>query len=227
MSLKPITDKDFCASQPVRVAVTGGIGSGKSYVCRRLEAAGHPVFYCDDEAKRIIRTDTHVRCGLTSLVGPDLYSPDGILVKPVLAAYLCGGPRQAARVDAIVHPRVAQAFEVWAAAQAGRHAVVFMECALLFEAGFDRLVHFAAAVTVPPAVRLERLMARDRISEEKARAWMALQLPEEEKCRRAHFLLRNGDGDRRLNADIAAMLAAVACGQAGRLPDMPDSRLSR
>lgn len=219
MSLKPITGNTSCSSQPVRVAVTGGIGSGKSYVCRRLEAAGHPVFYCDDEAKRIIRTDSHVRCELTSLVGPDLYSPDGTLTKPVLAAYLCGGPRQAARVDAIVHPRVAQAFEAWAAAQADDHAVVFMECALLFEAGFDRLVHFAAAVTVPPAVRLERLMARDHISEEKARAWMALQLPEEEKCRRAHFLLCNGGDDRRLDADIAAMLAAVTRGQTGPSPN--------
>lgn len=213
MSLKTFDDKSLpqFPSRPVRVAVTGGIGSGKSHVCRRLEAAGYAVFYCDDEAKRIIRTDPFVRRELTALVGQGLYAPDGTLVKSLLAAYLCGGPQQAARVDAVVHPRVALAFNGWAAARAAAgDRVVFMECALLFESGFDRLVHFTAAVTVSPAVRLRRLMARDGISEEKACAWMALQLPEEEKRRRARFLLCNEGDEARLAADIAAMLAAVA-----------------
>ncbi len=97
-------------SSPLRIGITGGIGSGKSYICRRLEEAGHRVFYCDDEAKRIIRSHPDVRRELTHLVGPELYGTDGTLQKSVLREYLCQGRAHAERVNAIVHPRVAEAY---------------------------------------------------------------------------------------------------------------------
>ena len=102
--------RPLAVSPVMLVGITGGIGSGKSYVCRQLEAAGHPVFYCDDEAKRIIRTDAAVRRELSAVVGSEVYDAGGRLVKSVLAAWLCRGRDYAARVDAIVHPRVAAAF---------------------------------------------------------------------------------------------------------------------
>ena len=188
---------------PLRIAITGGIGSGKSYVCSRLETAGYPVFYCDDEAKRIIRTSPVVREALTSLIGPDVYDRDGHLVKPVLAAYICGSPLQADKVNAIVHPRVADAFREWTMRQSA--PIVFMECALLYESGFDALVDVTALVVVPEDVRLRRVIERDHVTAEKARAWMSLQLPEPEKAARAGFLLHN-DGSGRLDEDIAALL---------------------
>lgn len=92
------------------IGVTGGIGSGKSYICRQIEAAGHPVFYCDDVAKQIIRTDPDVQRELTAIVGDGIYDAEGKLVKSVLAAYLCRGRQYSAQVDAVVHPRVAKAF---------------------------------------------------------------------------------------------------------------------
>ena len=123
---------------PVRIAITGGIGCGKSYVCHQLETAGYPVFYCDDEAKRIIRTDVEVRKALTELIGQEVYDPDGNLIKSVLASYLCAGKENATRIDGIVHPKVAKAFTDWSTLHTDC-PVVFMECALLFEAGFDKL----------------------------------------------------------------------------------------
>ena len=71
---------------PQRWGITGGIASGKSYVCRRLEAQGAPIFYTDPEAKRIIRTDPQVQKQLRSLVGAEVYDAEGKLVKRVLAA---------------------------------------------------------------------------------------------------------------------------------------------
>lgn len=206
MSSKPTADR---AATVWRTAITGGIGSGKSYVCRRLEAAGHPVFYCDAEAKRIIRTDTAVKQALRALVGNAVYDSGGQLVKAVLAAYICADRAQAARVDAIVHPRVADAFAAWAGAQTATR--VFMECALLFESGFERLVDDVAVVVVPEALRLQRVMARDRVSAEKARAWMKLQLPETEKIARADYCLRN-DSEPHLDEDLAKLLAAQSLG---------------
>lgn len=176
-----------------RIAVTGGIGSGKSYVCRLIEAAGFPVFYCDDEAKRIMRTDAAVRNALTALVGPACYDECGLPVKSELARYICSGPDNAGRVDAIVHPAVGRAFERWADRQPS--GAVFMECALLFESGFDRYADLTVLVSAPFEVRVHRVMERDGITREKALGWMALQMPEEEKARRAGRILCNGDGD--------------------------------
>lgn len=190
-------------SHTLRIAITGGIGSGKSYVCRHIEEAGYPVFYCDDEAKRIIRTHPGVRQALTRLVGEGLYDTEGKLVKTRLAAFLCAGRGQAERVDAIVHPEVARAFNQWAERQSTDR--VFMECALLFEAGFERLVDRVAVVTVPEDLRLRRVMQRDNITEETARKWMALQLPEEEKAQRADFIVHN-DGKHDLNAELAPLI---------------------
>ncbi len=207
---------DLSDIRALRIGITGGIGSGKSYVCSQLEAAGHAVFYCDDEAKRIIRTDEGVKRELSRLVGADVYAPDGQLRKAVLAAYLCRGTDYAERVNRIVHPRVAEAFRQFCLARqtddtnvpqlppsCGKETTpqalaalplrgtVFMECALLFETGFNSLTSLSVLVHVSHTTQLSRLMARDNISREKAEAWIALQLPEEEKLERADRIIVN------------------------------------
>jgi len=186
-----------------RYGITGGIGSGKSHVCRMLEARGLPVFYCDDEAKRLLRTDPALRQALTREVGPALYAgPGGQLVKPVLAAYLCRGRAFAARIDAIVWPRVAEAFRTWCAGQCA--PTLLMECALLFESGFDRLTDRSVLVSAPEETRIARLMRRDGVSRAKAKQWISLQMPEEEKRKRADFVIDNSDG-----ADLPAQIRRI------------------
>lgn len=197
--------------RPHRLAVTGGIGSGKSHICRLLSARGLPVFYCDDEAKRLIRQDSEIRSRLTALIGPEVYDKDGRLVKPVLAAWICGSKAQAAQIDAIVHPRVAEVFDQWVSDHA-EAAVVVMECALLYESGFDRLVDEVVAVSVPEGLRLQRVVDRDGVTTEKARAWMALQLPEAEKLCRADYVVRNDD-DAHLQADLALLYTKLSLTQ--------------
>lgn len=196
---------------PHRLAVTGGIGSGKSHICRLLSARGLPVFYCDDEAKRLIRQDSEIRRRLTALIGPEVYDKDGRLVKPVLAAWICGSKAQAAQIDTIVHPRVAEVFDQWVSDHA-EAAVVVMECALLYESGFDRLVDEVVAVSVPEELRLQRVVDRDGVTTEKARAWMALQLPEAEKLCRADYVVRNDD-DAHLQADLALLYTKLSLTQ--------------
>ena len=75
----------------MKIAITGGIGSGKSYVCRILEKQGIRVYDCDDEAKRLMRTDARLQAGLKKLVGEQVYSAEGVLQKPVLAQFLLAG----------------------------------------------------------------------------------------------------------------------------------------
>ncbi len=178
------------------LAVTGGIGAGKSHVCQILADAGYPVFYADPEAKRIIRTHPEVHRELTALVGSEVYDAEGRLQKSVLAAFLCRGTESSHRVDEIVHPRVAEAWQAFVADQSPLVPLVVMECALLFESGFDRLVDRSLLVECPDEERIRRVMARDSIDRATTLRWMALQMPEAEKRRRASFtLLNDGHAD--------------------------------
>ena len=199
------------------IGITGGIGSGKSYLCQQLETAGFTVFYCDKEAKRIIRHDPEVMNNLRELVGQEVYNAEGQLVKSVLAAFLCKGKNFSRQVDAIVHPRVAEAFHqqmLHMTAQQAEpstsqspvlqgevtldqlkaldpHRTLFMECALLFESGFDILVDASVLVHVSAETQITRLMSRDQISRDKAQAWIDLQLSEAEKLKRASAYIVN------------------------------------
>ena len=183
----------------MKIAITGGIGSGKSYVCRLLEQSGIRIYDCDSAAKRLMRTDPLLQQQLTSLIGPDTYV-DGQLNKAAVASFLLQSKAHAQAIDAIVHPAVAQDFE-----QSGSQ---WMECAILFESGFHRLVDRIVAVTAPQQVRLQRIMDRDHISREKALQWMQQQLPQEEVAQRAHFCIVN-DGTQLLEPQIRHLLQQI------------------
>lgn len=174
----------------IKTAITGGIGSGKSYVCRLLEQHGISIYDCDAAAKRLMRTSPTLRQQLTALIGPDTYTADNgqwRLNKAAVAQYLLQSEAHARAIDAIVHPAVAEDFE-----QSGMQ---WMECAILFESGFDRLVDRIIVVTADEEVRIRRIMTRDNISAEEARQWLSRQLPQEQVVARAHYVIRNNGGD--------------------------------
>ena len=114
----------------ILVGVTGGIGSGKSYLCNILREAGFPVFDTDTAARNEMLENTELRTRLQKLVSPDVFKADGSLNKPVIRKFLHASPENAARFDAEVHPCVRKSWRCWAKKQASR--IVFMECALLY-----------------------------------------------------------------------------------------------
>lgn len=154
----------------MKTAITGGIGSGKSFVCHLLRQHGIDVFDCDSVAKDIIANDTIVRGELESLVGTTL-------TKESLGAFLRASTANAARVNAIVHPRVAEAFV--------QSSMEWMECAILFESGFDRLVDRVVVVTCPEEERIRRIIARDHCTADTAHRWLALQMTDKERLQQA------------------------------------------
>ncbi len=192
------------------VGVTGGIGSGKSYFCRILADMGFPVFDTDTAARREMLENEGLRQRLRKLVSPNVFNSDGSLNKPVIRKYLHSSPQNAARFDAEVHPCVREAWRRWAASRGSR--LVFMECALLYEAGFDNEVDFSVLVSAPEELRVERVMNRDGIPAQTVRKWMSMQLSESEKMRRADFVVNNdGETDMREEARrLVALLAAPA-----------------
>jgi dephospho-CoA kinase len=187
----------------MKVGITGGIGSGKSYVCKRLEAKGFKIYDCDSAAKRLIRTSADIRERLTALIGPDTYI-DGTLNKAAVARFLLLSEENAKAVDAIVHPAVFQDFQ-----QSG---FSWMESAILFESDAYRLVDKSIVVTAPKEIRIQRVMQRDGITREKVLEWMNRQLPQEEVRSRADFEIINDgatDIDKQLNQILKAMQQTI------------------
>ena len=191
----------------MRIGITGGIGSGKSYVCQRLIARGYEVYDCDNAAKRLMRTSPEIRQQLTALIGPDTYlkeSGEFVLNKAAVAKFLLGSESNAQAVDAIVHPAVFRDFEA--------SGMKWMESAILFESGACRLVDKTIVVTAPEEVRIQRVMTRDNISREKVLEWMARQLPQEEVRSRADFeIVNDGEADieKQLNKILRTMKETI------------------
>lgn len=181
-----------------RIAVTGGIGAGKSYVCRLLQHYGIAVYDSDTAAKRLMAESESLRKSLQALVGNDVYK-DNVLQKAVLAQFILNSESNKQAVNNIVHPAVADDFLA-----SGLH---WLESAILFDSGFYHRVSFDAVVvvTAPLAVRLRRIVQRDSISPSRALAWVNKQWPQEELIRRADFQIVN-DGCRNLIPQIEQVL---------------------
>ncbi|MBR3009525.1 MAG: dephospho-CoA kinase [Prevotella sp.] len=166
------------------IAITGGIGSGKSYVCQLLEKHGVKVYDCDAAAKRLMRTSATLRQQLRQLVGPQVYR-GCILQKRVLAEFLLASEANKQAVNEIVHPAVALDFI--------ESDYQWLESAILFDSGFHRRVPFSFVVCVsaPEDVRVQRIMARDGISEAKALEWIHRQMPQEQVEGLSNFVIVN------------------------------------
>lgn len=190
----------------IKIGITGGIGSGKSYVCRLLETRGIPVFSCDDTARLEMTANESLRSELRRLVSPHVYCSDGSLNKPIVRGFLQSSPDNAARLDEVVHPYVRKRWQEWAAAQDSEIAA--MECALLFEAQFDNEVDSTMLVSAACNVRVSRVMKRDGVDAETVKRWMEMQMPEEEKRKRADFIILN-DGTQDLERQIDNVLNEI------------------
>ena len=173
----------------MRIGITGGIGSGKSYVARQLsDQFGIPVYDSDREARRLMVASHDVREALVHLLGEDAYTPDGELCKPVVARYLFASAEHAAKVNAIVHPAVKADFLRWAQVCS---CDVALESAILVEAGFQDVVDCLLVVTAPEELRLQRAMLRDGAGEEQVRRRMAQQAELQTLLQAADYIIVN------------------------------------
>lgn len=185
-----------------RIAITGGIGSGKSYVCKLLADRGVKVYDCDAAAKRIMATDTALQANLNAVVGEEVFI-DGILQKPILAKFLLASETNKQAINDVVHPAVAADFIA--------SNYQWLESAILFDAKFNERINFDYIVCIiaPEDVRIERIAQRDGISHEQALQWIKRQMPQEEMEKKADFIIVN-DGTSDLSASIMSLLEAVS-----------------
>lgn len=178
---------------PLRIGITGGIGCGKSFICRMLnEATKWPVYSCDDRAKALMNEDQQLRESLTHLVGENAYTlSEGkwAINRTAIAQFLFASADNAAAINAIVHPCVMQDFEAWAQRQTT--PVVIMESAILYESGFNAIVDKTVAVTASLNTRIARVQQRDKATEEQVRQRILRQMNQDELIRRSDFIVAN------------------------------------
>lgn len=183
------------------VAITGGIGSGKSYVSQLLADRGISVYDCDAAAKRLMRTSSILQEQLSRLVGAELF-PHGELQKSLLRQYLLQSPTHAQAVDAIVHPAVAHDFL--------HSGAEWVESAILFDSHFDQRIHpnHVVCVTAPLEVRLRRVIQRDHTTRDQALAWIHRQLSQDIVRDKSDFEIVN-DGFQPLAPQLDSVLGAL------------------
>lgn len=172
------------------VGITGGIGSGKSTVCRIFSILGVPVFEADLVAKQLYDSNAEIKTGLIQRFGKDIYTPDDKLDRKKLASVIFADEFQLKKVNELVHPVVRQAFENWLKMHENVPYIIH-EAAILFESGFYKMMDFSILVTAPENERIERVMARDGVSEQMVRERMQKQWSEEKKQKLASKILVN------------------------------------
>ncbi len=171
------------------VGLTGGIGSGKSTVARILLHLGYPVYIADTEASRLMNILPEIRFELIHHFGKSVYAPSGQLNKPVLSEIIFNNPEALATVNRIVHPRVMSDFQLWSSKQ--NKALVFFESAILFESGLNKCFDHIICVTAPEALRLQRVISRDKAQAKQVKKRMQNQMEESLKCKQSDFILYN------------------------------------
>ena len=198
-------------STKYKIGVTGGIGSGKSTVCRLLADMGAAVYDSDARAKALMNEDKALREAIIVAFGEECYGEEG-LNRAYLAAQVFGNEEALARLNAIVHPAVRADFRAWAEVQQSTYVV--LESAILFEAGFQNEVDSTLAVMSPLEERVRRTMERDGATREEVLRRISHQMSDDELHRLSKHTIVNLRMDY-LESDVE-QLHKRFCYEAGR-----------
>lgn len=192
MSKLPVTDKNT-TKPPLKIGVTGGIGAGKSIVCRIFGVLGVPVYDADTRAKQVMVEDAVLVRQLKGHFGEETYAADGSLDRVYLAAKVFPDAEKLALLNSLVHPRVGLDFDKWLS-QYPDAPYVIKEAALIFEAGSYKSLDAVITVSAPEELRLRRTLIRDEHrSRQQIEEIIAKQLQEEERLKRADYKIVNDD----------------------------------
>jgi dephospho-CoA kinase len=196
-----------------KIGVTGGIGTGKTTVCKMLEAQGCAIFSADDAAKRLQETDCEIVVGLKKIFGDAIYE-NGIPNRKKIAREIFADSQKLQELNALIHPKVFQAFDRAAQqAEADGKKIIVKEAAILFESGGDKGIDAIVVVAADLETRLKRLTQRG-LSEDEAKARIAKQLPQDVLLKRADVVIWNNKSFLELEREVSRayqeLLSAMA-----------------
>jgi dephospho-CoA kinase len=173
----------------LRVALTGGIATGKSYCLERFAALGASTIDADALAREVVTVGSTGLAAVVSAFGPDVLAADGSLDRPALGRIVFSDARARAALEAIIHPEVYRRIREWLANLSSRQQVAIADIPLVFETGHNHDFDAVVVAACAPEIQLRRVIDRDRLSDADARARIAAQWPIDEKVRRAHEVI--------------------------------------
>lgn len=188
-----------------RIGITGGVGAGKSFVCALLEEKGFPVFYSDEEAKKIMVEDTLLIQQITELFGEEAYI-NGELNRPFIASVIFTQPEKRERLNALVHPAVYRAFDKWCALQTT--PLAFIESALMIDTGNHTQLNAIILVVADEKTRIKRVIKRDATHQEAVENRINAQTSDDFKRQYADFIIDNSEG-RNVVEQLEVILKAI------------------
>lgn len=175
----------------LKIGITGGIGSGKSTVCKVFEILGIPVFYADVVAKQLMISDLTLINGVKAAFGEESYTELGILNNKHIASIVFNNQLELDKLNALVHPAVFRAFDKWVAEVPLTVPYILKEAALLFESGSYKMCDATILVTAPLTLKIDRVMQRDGITTEQVQARIDKQFTDEQKAKMANYFIDN------------------------------------
>ena len=177
----------------IKVGITGGIGSGKSTVCKVFKGLGIPVFEADIVAKQLMTSNPEIRQALTKAFGTAVYLPDGTIDRKYLAGLVFNNESLLAKLNGIVHPVVLKEFDEWCRTK--QTPYILHEAAILFESGFYKMMDKIIAVVTDEEERIQRVMKRDGATIELVRQRIQNQMSDAERIKLADFVISNNDNE--------------------------------
>lgn len=184
------------------VGITGGIGSGKTFVASLFHELGIPVYDADSAAKTLMHTNPILKNELQQLLGKDIYTSDGNLNRNKMSELIFHDSTLRLKVNALVHPQVQLDFEKWITEQ--KSPFVLKESAILFEAGADKGLDTVICVTAPAEIRIKRTVERDKSDVAKVNAIVQAQMDDELRNKKCAFVILN-DGKAALLPQVLAV----------------------
>jgi dephospho-CoA kinase len=177
----------------LQIGITGGIGSGKSMVCRVFAALGVPVYSADERAKWLLNHDEKLKKTVEALLGPDAYLPDGSYHRTWVASKVFNNPSLLRELNAVVHPRVGEDTEAWLK-QHQKAPYVIKEAAIMGKAGQNNPLNKVVVIEAPLEIRVKRVLQRDpQRSEAEVRDIISRQISDEERLKIADYVIKNDD----------------------------------
>ncbi len=178
----------------IKVGITGGIGSGKTTVCKVFQILGVPIYFADIRAKVILDTNEEVKLKIINCFGNELLSDSGFVDRIKLAAFVFNSKEKLEKLNAILHPLVQIDFDNWLK-QHATYNYILKEAAILFESGSFKNLDSIITVIAPLDLRISRVMFRDDISKSQIESRIDKQISDEEKIKRSQFVIYNNEED--------------------------------
>ena len=175
---------------PLKIGITGGIGSGKTIVSKFFEAKGYSVFYADSIAKQLLAEDSNIQSKIIAAFGNDAFNA-GLPNRKYLAKVVFNNSEKLAQLNSFVHPPTIAKIKKLCEMELTKKDLVFVEAALIYEADMQDIFDYILVVTAEEKLRISRIAERDNSNEKDIRRRMDNQISEENKIARADFVIYN------------------------------------